>query len=307
VCRFLYHLSQYTKTPLTSEVQLVLDSQSLITRVTTARSSAHNNASASLQPEWDVINAIAKTLQIFPRQARLLKWEKSHQDDNHNYSTLGHSAQINCEADRLASSYYQHMLIPASTESPLEYNPVQFFIGHDSITSKYRTKIRIAAALPILRTYVNQRFKWDSMTATAIDWEIFSQIINHFPQQHITIVKHIHAIAPTGHIANRHQPSTMAQCPSGCGCDREDNNHVLTCPSESRLEWRTQTIEIVTEMLEQRSDPTLKAILQDGLQRFHNLMENMTEHNYPPEYHLLIRHQNTLGWDQLYRGRWSTQ
>lgn len=47
-------------------------------------------------------------------------------------------------------------------------------------------------------------------------------------------------------------------------------------------------------------------ILQDGLRRFHQQLPTIEPHHYPQQYADLIITQNQMGWDQLYKGRWST-
>jgi hypothetical protein len=48
-------------------------------------------------------------------------------------------------------------------------------------------------------------------------------------------------------------------------------------------------------------------ILQDGMRRLHKNLEPPTPENYPAEYHQLIITQNQIGWQHLYKGRWSSQ
>ncbi len=55
------------------------------------------------------------------------------------------------------------------------------------------------------------------------------------------------------------------------------------------------------------SDPYQLDILREGLTRFHRQLGSMTADQYPNKYHSLIQQQNQIGWDQLYRGRWSKE
>ena len=48
-------------------------------------------------------------------------------------------------------------------------------------------------------------------------------------------------------------------------------------------------------------------MLVSGLQKFHNGLPGVDTSQYPDRYKSLIRQQNALGWDQLYRGRWSKE
>jgi len=164
----------------------------------------------------------------------------------------------------------------------------------------------VAAAKPDIHAYLCNRFKWAPNVINTIDWESFTKIIRQMTQSHTTIVKRIHGIAPTGHIANRNNGTLSAKCPS-CECEREDNNHIITCPADSRKEWRQATLRIAKTLQLHRSDPTLKTILLEGLNKFLTQQTEVHETEYPTQYHPLIQEQNALGWDQLYRGRWSNQ
>lgn len=55
-----------------------------------------------------------------------------------------------------------------------------------------------------------------------------------------------------------------------------------------------------------KCDPYLMDILQDGLRRLHQNTESPQHDTYPDRYQRLIETQNRIGWDQLYKGRWST-
>ena len=49
-------------------------------------------------------------------------------------------------------------------------------------------------------------------------------------------------------------------------------------------------------------------ILRDGLVRFHrNLEQHVPSNAYPATYRTLIDEQNMIGWDQVYKGRWSRE
>ena len=56
-----------------------------------------------------------------------------------------------------------------------------------------------------------------------------------------------------------------------------------------------------------KSDPYLSDILYDGMARFHRQIEPIDPSRYPPRYTRLIDTQNMIGWDQLYKGRWSIE
>ena len=302
-CRLLYRISIFTGTPLRTTVTMVVDSQSLIQRIKQGRECTYDNPTRCIQPEWDVINEILTSICQLEIPIDY-KWVKRHQDRASPYHSLGPEAQLNCEADTLAEEHYQYMPEPVLIEPCLPSNPIQIFIAGVSITRNYKSRIRQASTLPALMQYVSRRFQWEGTLAEEVAWHTFTQIIRHFPRQQTTIVKHVHAIAPTGHIAHRNQESLSPKCPS-CECPYEDNNHVITCPAPRRSEWRNETIASIEALKECQSDPLLKQVLIEGLEGFHQGGHGVEMAHYPDKYHPLIRIQNALGWDQLYRGRWS--
>ena len=81
----------------------------------------------------------------------------------------------------------------------------------------------------------------------------------------------------------------------------------MTCPHPSRLKWRDETVHKATRYKNGSIDPILVDILRDGISRFHRNLELLTPGAYPPSYQALIDEQNSIGWDQLYRARWSLQ
>ena len=301
----LLRLSAYTKIPIHSAITHVVDNKSLIRRINEIKQCKHESPSLTLKAEWDVIREIVTSIGKF-HQTPQYQWEKSHQDRTVEYSKLSHMAQLNCDADALAGKYYRQMNQTTTHVLPLPTNPVTLLIAKSPITRKYRQKIREAHAKPALYSHLCKRFKWEPSVPDTIAWDIFTSIIQHFQNNHTTIVKHVHAIAPTGHIAHRNCPHLTAQCPS-CQCEREDNNHVILCPATTREAWRKTTLETITNAKLHRSDPILKTLIHEGLNNFHNNKGGLNEENYPAQYSTLIHQQNTIGWDQLYRGRWSKE
>ena len=136
---------------------------------------------------------------------------------------------------------------------------------------------------------------------------LYQQLLGKYKNQWTTLVKHLHGISPTGHIAHRNNPHAPHTCPA-CSCPQEDNNHVLTCQHPSHLPWRNTTIHRITIYEPGDSDPYLIDILRDGISRVHRQLEPINPRHYPDMYRQeLITQQNKIGWDHLYRGRWSSE
>jgi hypothetical protein len=282
-----------------------LDNQSVIARIESTNKHIHHAPNQRLKSEQDVIDAIYNITHgsMFELQ---LKWVRGHQDDTTQFNSLPLPAQLNCEADRQASQYEftpQHSLSPVT---PLPGTPCQLIIHGKSITGKLKRRVHDAATLPQLMNYLRDKFEWSAETLDTIDWQTYSHIIQKYKEKWTTIVKHVHAISPTGHIAHRNNSNLPHACPV-CSAPHENNAHIIQCPHISRAQWRSKTIQRVQAHQTAVSDPYLIDILHDGLLRYHRQSDPTPPDLYQERYHALITTQNAIGWDQLYRGRWSIE
>ena len=239
-----------------------LDNNSVITRIKNAVTCQIQAPSMTLLPEHDIMTEIAATLRDLPVQIDF-QWVKGHQDSNKSYNELDIPARLNCDADRAASLYRwptnkSHQKIP-----PLPNTPSQLVINNKIITSHIKQHIRSEATEPELMEYLKKKFLWDDHTLTTIDWNSFQQVIQKYTTQRSTVVKHLHAISPTGHIAHRNNTHMPHDCPA-CAHPEEDNMHLLTCTHESRISWRADTIAAIACYVPETSDPYLLDILRDG-------------------------------------------
>jgi hypothetical protein len=216
-------------------------------------------------------------------------------------------AQLNCDADLEAATPALQTIPHPHIVPWLPQTPCQFLIQNQSITSKIKRHVHHAAQTPKLHKYLKEKFEWNDNIITMIDWPTLAEILKKYKDKWLTMVKHLHDISPTGHIAHRNNPALPHECPA-CSEPTEDNIHVITCGHNSRRQWRTVTIQELRHKYDSTSDPHLMDILQDGLTRFHNqLPAPVPIHQYPERYRNLILSQSQIGWDQVYRGRWSTE
>ena len=301
--RWLFHALKNFQSRHRNKVIHYLDNQSVITRLNTIQNmQAYPNT--TLFPEQDVITEIIHTIRLLPVTVEF-KWVKGHQDTSKPYHRLEIPAQLNCDADRKASEYEctnEHL---PRRITPLPHTPCQFIIDGKSITGHYKRRIREATYGPRLKDYLCKKFQWEEHTYQCIDHRTYQHIIQRFHEQRTTITKHVHDISPTGKIAHRNNCHLPHECPA-CNSPEEDNLHVIQCSHPSRLEWRLTTLQKLSHYAVNKSDPTLIIILQDGLNQLHqNADPNLPTAQYPPKYQPLIEQQNAIGWDQIYKGRWS--
>ena len=303
--RWLYN--ELTINPLPTDESIVikhyLDNKSVIQRIEQTRRRKWAAPNLQLQPEHDVIEEIVHTLSLIPATIHF-EWVKGHQDQNKSFDKLKLEAQLNCEADHEASRYSFPTDGSLDIVTTLPHTFCQLVIQGKSITRQIKRRVYQAATQQRLLDYLKQKFHWNDEILEAIDWTSFTHIIQKYKDSWATLVKHIHDISPTGHIAHRNNPYLPHNCPA-CNYPQEDNLHVLLCPHPTRASWRTITLTKISLQDTSKSDPILMDILQDGLRRFHKQMEPPPLHSYPLHYTPTIISQNSIGWDQLYRGRWS--
>lgn len=179
-------------------------------------------------------------------------------------------------------------------------------IRNQSVTSHYRHRVRIAATLPPLHQYLTAKFQWQNHTIQMIDWPSHSEIIRKYRDRRVTVVKHLFDISPTGKIANRNDPTLSHHCPA-CEEPHEDNKHVMRCGATSRQLWRQRTLNYLQNLDKPGNDPVLMDILQDGIRRYFMDIDPPLAAQYPARYARLIEEQATIGWDQIFKARWSVQ
>lgn len=287
------------------EITHYLDNQSVIDRIEEQLSSSLTIPNRQLLPECDVINEIIHTVKHLPTKIKF-KWVRGHQDRTTPQANLPLPAQLNCEADSQAESYNRTDNAPKPIVNPLPSTPCQLEMQGTTITSKFKYHIYNSATTPQLLNYLQRKFHWEPTTITAIDWENFTAVLQKYKDRWPTIVKHLHNASPTGKIAHRNNKHLAHECPA-CTEPQESNLHVITCKAPSRALWRQQTIRKITTYKRECSDPYLLDILHDGLLRLHNQLEPLTTTSYPDRYRELIQTQQAIGWDQLYKARWSKE
>ncbi|KAI2493074.1 hypothetical protein MHU86_21458 [Fragilaria crotonensis] len=113
--RFLIRLAEYTDMFGTWVGRVGTDSQSMLDRLfgkqNTGSSEVHRYNASNLKEldvfvsEWDLLHEIQIALRLLPDVT--LEYVKGHQDDHVDFSSLSLMAQLNVEADGLATRYQQ--------------------------------------------------------------------------------------------------------------------------------------------------------------------------------------------------------
>jgi hypothetical protein len=243
------------------------DSKSLITRVhkETVNQVLHPND--TLVSDWDVTHEIQHHLRnfVFPVH---LEHVRGHQDKHTPYEELPLIAQLNVDADVLATQYMISHPQTTTSVPRLTHKLCQLELPNGSINGRYPNTLRIAALRSDIWDHLKARNDWTEETITSIDWRAFEQAYarGSFFKHCVTLVKHFHGISPSGKIAHRNNPSHPAGCPS-CESAIEDKDHVILCSSPVRRQWRLTFITGLQDFLNKPTmdtQPHLSDILRYG-------------------------------------------
>ena len=123
--QFLLQLHLYTGTP-TPEIEIHMDSESLISKISQMTRWNINFSAVTVQPEWEMLQAILIMLKKLPTHHQH-SHIKSNQDDNHEYESLTIATQLNVDADQLAGNYHLHIppnptMVPIITDTTAQLN-----------------------------------------------------------------------------------------------------------------------------------------------------------------------------------------
>lgn len=141
----------------------------------------------------------------------------------------------------------------------------QLVLTGNTMNSFYKSSICQAATMPNYYNYLEHCYDWTEATRRKIDWPVYKQIICHFCASHTTLVKHLHDITPSGHIAHQNNQHHPKSCP-GCDHVNETNDNVLLCPVQSCCEWQSKLKRTLQERTcSAENDLILIDILCDGM------------------------------------------
>ncbi len=224
---------------------------------------------------------------------------RGHQDDDTAYVDLPLPAQLNVDADLLASEY-EFKMSQCPTRVPLiTGNTVQLHHRGRTITSNLKRTVRRLATEPALINYIEKKNSWDNGEFSLVDWDSHGvSLQKHYHIKHF-IVKFVHDWLPVGKLIARYGQFFQAKCPS-CDYAEEDRSHFLLCPSRPWVPLLIRDIRGFCSRFPTR--PALQQILIEGLQAWSSQSHHVFT-SFPQLYNALIRNQSKIGWDQILLGR----
>jgi exonuclease III len=289
--------------------EILFDNEGLIKRINGARARKHLLPNSSLWAEFDIQAGIMEAIAAFPAPIKFVHI-KGHQDSKKKKEDLPFRARLNIYADALATK--ARRTLPASLRI-VPFIPAceaHLILDGRSITHHFPREIRIHCNRTALFQYFFNHFGWTRATIEDIDWQPFHacmQIQTSSRRRHFT--KYINKLLPVGYRMHRREPSWSPKCPT-CPHPREDDNHLHSCPSRPHIESSNKTLTKLRAILvQQQTHKHLQRILLSAIT---HMFSGSVVH-FPPEqisvmgprFVTLVRAQSAIGWDQLFRGKFS--
>ncbi len=261
-----------------------------------------------LCPDWDILIEIQTALHSLP--GITMQFIKGHRDCTTESSRLPLLAQLNVEADHLAGQYQDKhgRARPSVLMSPragvhLEYSTTGTVLSH------YAKSLRRECTTKPLQLYMEKRNNWSSQTMQQINWAAHGDAFKKQIKLRIHFSKLVHDILPTNAFLNHDAGQRVCPC---CPDLAEDRDHVLRCPGVGRNSWRHQFLtDFQAFCIVNNTYVPLQTLLMTSLREWlyhQGIAPYVPSHSmYPDELQLLKRQQCTIGWRQLFNGRFSTE
>ena len=258
-----------------------------------------------MAPDWDITSRIVRTAQQM--KGMELQYIRGHQDRTHTYAQLSLLAQLNVDADAMATQYQRHHGNPRPHVLLTDTAGVVLNTPDGSITKNFAPTIRYQASAPELQKYIQERNKWTPQVFQYINWPAHRTSLRARIDKRTHLIKFVHGILPTGKVLHR-KDTIRNRCPA-CKQIMEDWQHIMRCPAKNRQSWRDNTVKAVTIKCQSLSTrPAVQAVLIAGLNGWLQCNDERFEldaSKYHHDMQHLIHHQNLIGWQQLFLGRFS--
>ena len=282
------------------------DNEGLVTTLTKYSTYSHIYPNLTVSPEWDTIAQINETLKQLTPQQPLIVHISGHQDDRTPYEALSLPAQLNCDADALASKYLidnpriDHQFVPLLPKAECLLH-----LPQGTITRDYSQELRNTRTDNAFQKRMCTKNGWDPSDLKSIDWNAHAQALRKQEHRRSTFVKYIHDLLPLGRRVHRYNPKYPPCCPS-CQEPNEDLKHFWTCPAPTRIAWRNNFLSSLKQrLLELRTVKHVRNSLLDRVQSIlHGTHPTMT--SAEPHLVTLSQAQEAIGWEQILKGIFSS-
>jgi hypothetical protein len=165
-----------------------------------------------------------------------LNWVKAHQDKKKLYKELDIWGWMNCDADKIATTFCLQMAL--GEVKPIQegfFEPsanVSLIVKGVRITSHYLHKIRLNIQGNKHHMYLQYKHGWSNEVWDSIEWkELKGAFMSLGPLKQIKTSKSIHGWLNTGCQKSKISPDAVDahKCPQ-CLQPNETQEHILKCP-----------------------------------------------------------------------------
>jgi ribonuclease HI len=296
----------------TLDVSLCNDNTGVIQRLTETTLHASLYPTACLRADIDLELGVRACQTDF--HSTSFTWVKGHQDTASLDRPLTFLEDLNVIADQVAGAFLSRCSRRQQQPylAPVAVCAAHLRIHDELVTSHIAREIREHAGLPDLETYLMKDNSWTLDVFRMINWKSLATALKSLTyHRRTTISKFMHEWLPVHRQLYRYRDVDSDECPS-CRGRNETSNHVLRCRSPSRESVRVaEHRKLLAELTALQTDPMLQRILLHGLRRWHQdpngtLPLPSPQHPWAP-YRQLIDEQNQIGWEHIWKGRWSKQ
>ena len=317
VLRFLKRLTEFIGQGDAWHGIIATDSQSLLDTIMDGKYKQETNDEPQscavkplryldvMAPDWDITSSIVTTAQSMPGLE--MQYIRGHQDRTHSYEQLSLLAQLNVDADEMATQYQRHHGNPRPHVLLTDTAGVGLSTSDGSITKNFAQTIRYQASAPELQQYIQDQNKWNLQVFNSVNWPAHGTSLRARIDKRTHLIKLVHGILPTGKVLHR-KDTLRSRCPA-CQQIMEDWKHIMRCNASPRQKWRDATVKAITEKCQSLSTrPALKEAMIAGISGWlHSDDERYTldpmQHHH--DMRQLIHQQNLIGWHQVFLGRFS--
>jgi hypothetical protein len=259
-----------------------------------------------LHSEYDVLAQSFLLLQEYAITPEILH-VKGHQDDNKPCGHLPLPAQLNCDANSLATTELCSLPNQIRQVPLFPSAKAQLLILGQSVTRNLSNAIPKSYGYHQLLAYCT-RFQWTKTIVNSINWDGFSAAFCSCFKQRNFAFKFCSRLLPTGKNLHRNEVRYDHWCPA-CNNPQECNHHPFQCTAVSRQCWRNKTTSALRKRLDATTDPKLSDIMAAGLCSYFQSkpLDRSKFKEYNATYHNLILFQELIGWDHLQRGKMSKE
>ena len=218
--------------------------------------------------------ALTIILQLLPKNFSI-EHVKSHQDDKVAYNELDTKAQLNIDADSIATATAS---IPINTHAISL--PFAMYINNQYTHHRPDHSIRIASHQHEAHTFLKNKYRWSSKVFHSINWDSHgSCLLTLNDSLKRFSLRFIHHRLPTGKMLFTY-PNSCPYCKSPF-TPSSPHDHFLTC-SNSSLDKETRLNSIQKTLSTLHTPPLLQQHILLSLSKVYNINLSPSKYSPPP-------------------------